>query len=437
MLTGSAGINCLSSVSSLPPPEVNPEKLSLALEPEAAALYSQGNVADQIEGDKSQAAISRPTEYMVIDIGGGTVDITAHIEVDGSIQVDNIPSGNAWGGTQVNEAFSQLLQKLVRDPGYKKFLAEGNHHSKQMATVNEIVYDEFENVKTTFGQQCSGEIAVKLPHKFAQYYGSTIIAEVKKMSYIEYEDDTLYIDESLVVQDLFGPTIDGIIKGTKEAIIKSESKVNTFYLVGGFGGCKYVHQKVTAAIKSVRGKNFTVIIPVDPHLAVARGAVLWRKNPEMIKARRSDATYGIGVSLLFDASSHDEHYKYYDEEESKFRCKNVFCVFLEKGELAQADKVISTDMMPRSDATTQMFINIYSTPNVGVKYVVDKNDKSTVTKIGQLVLDVPNPDNLPREKRLADITMDFSGTEIQAKAKYRVTEKEVKTVCDFLSAKPQ
>ena len=42
---------------------------------------------------------------MVIDIGGGTVDITAHVEVDGGIVVENIPTGNAWGGTQVNEAF--------------------------------------------------------------------------------------------------------------------------------------------------------------------------------------------------------------------------------------------------------------------------------------------------------------------------------------------
>ena len=29
--------------------------------------------------------------------------------------------------------------------------------------------------------------------------------------------------------------------------------------------------------------------------------------------------------------------------------------------------------------------------------------------------------------------MDFSGTEIQAKAKYCVTQEEVKTICDFLS----
>ena len=54
-------------------------------------------------------------------------------------------------------------------------------------------------------------------------------------------------------------------------------------------------------------------------------------------------------------------------------------------------------------------------------------------KIGRLVIEVPNPDNLPLEERIVDVTMDFSGTEIQAKAKYRVTGKEVKTVCDFLS----
>uniref|UniRef100_A0A1X7T0B3 Uncharacterized protein n=1 Tax=Amphimedon queenslandica TaxID=400682 RepID=A0A1X7T0B3_AMPQE len=81
-----------------------------------------------------------------------------------------------------------------------------------------------------------------------------------------------------------------------------------------------------------------------------------------------------------------------------------------------------------------MLFDIYSTPNVGVQYVTDKNGKSTVAVIGQLVIDIPNPDNLPREKRIVDITMDFSGTEIQAKAKYRITGEEVKTVCDFLSA---
>ena len=440
LLTGSGGINHLSEISSryLPlPEEVNPDRLSLALEPESAAFYSRESKVEQAKRDPSSSAIrSSPTGYMVIDIGGGTVDITVHVEVDGAINVDITPTGNAWGGTQVNEAFSQMLQKLIQDSSYKKFLASGNH-TRQCAVVNSIIYEEFENQKLNFGHGRNDEIAVSLPNKFVEVYDEVLKVEAAKLSGVDYEDDTLYIDKKVVESQLFGPALDGIIKCTLEAIEENEYKVNTFYLVGGFGGCKYVHQKVTAAIQetySSKGQNFTVLVPPTPLLAVAQGAVMWRKDPEKIKARRVDATYGIAVSLLFNPDEHDEHYKFFHEEERKDRCNDVFSVFLLKGELAKAEELVTIDLAPLRNADTQMSINIYSTTKLGVQYVVDKRGNSTVTKIGQLVIDIPNPDNLPTIKRIVDVTMDFSGTEIQAKAKYRVTGKEVKTVCDFLTA---
>ena len=438
MLTAPEAICCFTQISGPPlplPDEVNPDKLSLALEPESAALYSQEKVAEQIKSVPSAAVISRPTDYMVIDIGGGTVDITVHVEVDGAIQVDNIPTGNAWGGTQVNEAFSKMLQDLVNDPGFSKFLASGDR-SQQMAALNKTLYREFEDQKLLFGQGKMNEISISLPSKFVKIYDKELENEAKKKIGIEYEDDILYIDKEVVESQLFGPALDGIIKCTLEAIEENEYKVNTFYLVGGFGGCKYVHEKVTAAIKkayNTKGRSCTVLVPPTPQLAVATGAVMWRKNPEKIKARRSDATYGIVICPVFNPDKHDKHYQLYHEEDKLYRCHDVLLVFLEKGELAKADEVITTDVIPYSQSSTKINITIYSTPNLGVQYVADKNGKSTVTEIGQLLLDVPNPDNLPKEKRIVDVTMDFSGTEIQAKAKYRVTGKEVKTVCDFLS----
>ena len=442
MLTDFGSIDEFTSIlnHSLPiPDEFNPDKLSLALEPESAALYSQEMVGDQIASDPSTAIIKRPSDYMVIDIGGGTVDITAHIEADGGIVVENIPSGNAWGGTQVNEAFSKLLQKIVNDPEFSKFL-DTEEQSQRMASLNNMFYNEFEKQKVLFGQCKTEEIAISLPKMVVSFYGKVLAKAVTKMSGIEYDEDmndTLYIDKEVVERQLFGPALDGIIECTLEAIEDNEYKVNTFYLVGGFGGCKYVHEKVTAAIEEAynsKGRSCTVLVPPTPQLAVATGAAMWRKNPEKIKARRSDATYGIGVSIIFDADKHDEHYKFYNEEEKKHRCNCVFNVFLEKGELAKADEVITASIVPATQSRTRMLFQIYSTPNLGVQYTEDKNGKSTVTTIGQLVIDVPNPDNLPREKRTVDVTMDFSGTEIQAKAKYCVTGKEVKTVCDFLSA---
>ena len=214
-------------------------------------------------------------------------------------------------------------------------------------------------------------------------------------------------------------------------------EVNTFYLVGGFGGCKYVHEKVKAAIEKgymSKSQLCKVLVPPSPDLAVAQGAVIWRKDPEKVKARRSDATYGIGIYQVFDPKKHDEYYQYYHKEENEYRCDDVFSVFLEKGELARADEVIATDLIPYSQSSTKMKIIIYSTPNLGVQYIKDKKGESTVTKIGQLLIDIPNPDNLPKRERKVDITINFSGTEIQAKAKYRVNGEEVKTVCDFLSA---
>ena len=289
MLTESGGIKHLTGQSCnplRPPDEVNPDKLSLALEPESAAIYSQEVTGAQIEYDPSKTSISRPTEYMVIDIGGGIVDITAHTETFGCIRVDNTPTGNAWGGTKVNEAFSQLLQKLVCDPDYSKFLASGEQ-SKQMAIINSILYDEFEKQKISFGHCKSKEIAVKLQLKFAICYNNEIVAEVKKFKGIEYEDETLYINESAAESQLFGQTLRGIINCIEEAIEVSGSRINTFYLIGGFGGCNYVREKVTAAIKKMKGSHCNVIVPVEPHLAVARRAAMWRKNPEKIKARRS------------------------------------------------------------------------------------------------------------------------------------------------------
>uniref|UniRef100_A0A1X7U2D8 Uncharacterized protein n=1 Tax=Amphimedon queenslandica TaxID=400682 RepID=A0A1X7U2D8_AMPQE len=261
------------------------------------------------------------------------------------------------------------------------------------------------------------------------------------MNGIEYDadtNDTLYINESVIESKLFGPVIQGVIDCTLAAIGKIDNCPNTFYLVGAFGGCKYVHEKVSAAIESYyKSKGHTdacsVLVPPTPHLAVATGAVMWRKNPEKFKARRVDANYGIGVSITFNAKKHNEAFKTYNKDREEYYCDYIFSVFLEKGELAKTNEVITTNATPRYKDDTTASIIIYSTPQLGIQYIKDENKKIIVTTIGKLVLDIPNPDNLPLSQRNIDITMDFSGTEIQAKARYRVTGKEVKTVCDFLS----
>ena len=200
-------------------------------------------------------------------------------------------------------------------------------------------------------------------------------------------------------------------------------------MVGGFGGCKFVSQKIEEAIGQYG--NIPIVCPEQPDLAVVIGAVMWRKDPNIIQSRVADATYGTGIAPVFKPAIHDEHYQFLDEDGKK-RCGNVFEVFVLKGEVIK-DEVYKATQIPYSQKNTQSCIDIYSTTDDGVQYTKDKNGELTVRKIGELVLDIPNPDNIPRHERKYDVFMDFGGTEIQARAQYRITEKEVKTVCDFLS----
>ena len=160
---------------------------------------------------------------------------------------------------------------------------------------------------------------------------------------------------------------------------------------------------------------------------------MWCKDPTIIQTRCSDATYGISMNIPFDNAKHDPFYKVVHPETGEALCQSVLSVFVQVGEMVQTSELFKTYLIPPQQAHTSMSIPIYCTKDQGVLYLKDKNDRFCVHKIGELIIDIPNPDNIPREDRKVYVIMDFSGTEIQAKARYSLTGKEVKVVCDFLT----
>ena len=375
---------------------------------------------------------------MVVDIGGGTVDITVHDKSNGRISVVLPPMGNTWGGTTVNEALSELLEEIVEDKGFQSFLSKDPTRAK--AALNKFFYGEFEERKKTFGDTTEGinEISLTLPPAFVWFYGNDKLHEEARKMGMHYDPgfNSLEIDYHQLEEKVFKSTVDKIIECVRAAFDELKSDgidgIDTVYLVGGFGGCKFVRQKIEEAIAQHRGMLYdNIVCPVQPDLAVVTGAVMWRKDPNIIQSRVADATYGTVVAAVFNPSLHDEHYKYVDEDGVQC-CGYIFSVFVLKGEEIK-DEVYKDTLVPYSQSNTQETITIYCTGDDGVQYTRDKKGKLTVRKIGQLILDVPNPDNVPKKERKFDVFMDFSGTEIQARAQYSITGEEVKTVCDFLS----
>ena len=438
------GISSFSKGKGVPrPQETNPDKLTLALRPEAAAIYCQTmEVANYCRVDRPLQSNS----CVVIDIGEQTVDITTIREK--GVKVIIPPVGNNCGGAMVNREFAKFLQGIVDDSGFAQFLESAN--SSQLAckkaTLNALLYQDFQFQKVSFGRNSSGccssesltgdDLCIKLSNQFVKFYGmDKISAGIKALNddRVQLEDDGLYIEPSKFAS-FYEPAIQGILECV-DGVLQELEDIDTVYLVGEFGACKYTYEKVYTMIESkFANRNLPVIVPNGHKIAVAHGAVKYCLKPDVIHSHAMDASYGIGFSPTYDPLVHDTSYVGIDHT-GTLRVKDVYMKYVEKGELLSSKEVVTAELVPVGNSTTTMNICIYSSFEKGVKYIStpDGNLNPAIRKIGELNVDMPNPNHLHEEEQRVELTMDFSYTEIQIRARYLVTGEEVKVVIDFLT----
>ena len=405
--------------------EKDPDKLSLALEPECAAIYCQNMSEQQVATYSVAQKPYQSTRYLVVDIGGGTVDIYAQKVSsipDRHVEVVHPPTGNDCGGSRVNKEFEKFLEKLVNDEGFSRYLHTDDPvtNAKHSADLNKLVSMHFEEQKILFGSRGgvglkpSSKLTVRFPFTFLDFYKNDIDEGIKRMkdARLTQVGQDLRIQYSKM-EDFFKPVVEKMLKCISQTLKDVEEKLDTIYLVGGFGGSKYIYTRISEQL----GNQYRYITPAEPDFAVIHGAVLFRHNPDIVYARKADATYGIGISIPFDPLIHDPAYKI-DE-----MCSNIFSTVVERGDLVHTKEVFRLVYVPTKYQQTTKSITIYSTSEKDVWYTTGKR------KIGEFIM----PDLTGDENRKIDITFDLSHTEIQVKAHDRTSGDEVKVTLDFLS----
>ena len=259
----------------------------LALEPESAAVHCQHKA--KVAGRRKEEV--RPDRYLVVDIGGGTADIA---NVSSHIEEDALLSGNFWGGTTVNEEFSKFLQDFVDDPEFSCYIQSGSpeKEARHKADLNELLYATFETQKRRFGSGDGRDsYLIEFPRSFVKLYEDSLVKKGKtlkkagdKSVRVEDDGEVMRIRKSKMAE-FFQPAIDGIIFLIESHLQKSKSArtIDTIYLVGGFGGCKYLRNQLQEVIKKTfRGFTFRFPIPPQPELAVIRGATTVRCDPNIV-----------------------------------------------------------------------------------------------------------------------------------------------------------
>lgn len=401
-------------------------------------------------------------KYIVVDAGGGTIDVTVQSQdiETGKIEITQNPVGNDCGGVMVNHEFAKLVQKILGEkptatisdldkafPG----LLSGEDREVLKPALNYLLYNEFEEQKERFGSNAdchmqngnTEELTIKLPEKIVKKCKlDAIVRNVEKLNdkHIEIEDDTLYVKFTRVV-DFFQPSLKGILDCTRKVILSSmqiesgnDSLTSTLFLVGGFGGSRFIYSHIEDMITSHFPKsNFVIAVPNDHKLAVAHGAVLYKKKP-LIKSRCMNRTYGMGLSVPFLPSIHDEKYIRYSEDGNKI-CSGCFLTFVQSGDPVYASEVSTFDILPDIDSRV-ISIPFYCSEEPSLKYLYDCSKPGVVVplahKVGELKFTLPADDILHQDQRTFTVILDFSSAEIYAVVRYCNTGQNIHTKLDFL-----
>ncbi|XP_045205238.2 heat shock 70 kDa protein 12A-like isoform X2 [Mercenaria mercenaria] len=413
---------------------IRKESLIIALEPEAASLFCMHLPVDKmcVEGNVSQSSakvspFQKGTKYMVVDVGGGTVDITIHQVVDkDKLKEIDYASGGAWGGTMVDAAFQEFLIKLIGKHVYEKFEIDCKEDLVHL-------YREFETKKRNIILGKEGKETMKIPIALVETYenmmGKKLKDVVDKMKgvcdTVKITGDKLRVDAD-IMRSWFDMSTKKTIQHVQKLFQHKNAKdVNTILLVGGFSESPMLQD---AMRKNFRDKR--LIIPEDAGLAVLKGAVIFGHNPVTIVSRIAKFSYGVRVYRDFQDGVHPNAKKICVG--GKVKCKDVFASHVKKGqELVVGEAQSNQRYTPLEADQMSLIFDIYTSTEENPMYVTDAG----CVNVGQLEVEVP--DLSGGKERGVWVQMIFGGTEIVVEAKDEKTGKITKSSFDFLQDSSQ
>ena len=442
--------------------------VKLALEPEAASLYCIKEL-EKSQKEKSQTNETREEsqtkqtsgQHLVVDCGGGTVDIAAHKWVraspDATLEVDEVHKiyGGSCGSFAVNAEFEKLLLDIF-STGTDISLSDIKERCG--AAWSKLLYEDFENSKCSFTDK---EITVNIPKSICTYikekskktiaeliidykekwdftYSSVVpkrvqsylkksgktIQEIYKKLDWDQEEDAIVVPPG-VMTILFIPVVDQIIQ-IIEDVLKTDAGrlINNIFLVGGFSVSNLLFKEVEQHFLS----KVTVRSIPSPDLAVLFGSIEFGKKHDVIRSRVMHLTLGIETWDDFQPDKHDERRKYVDDNGKPY-CRHVFTKFVEVGQSVSTERSNSRKQVftaiPNEDNICR--INIYGSYEKDPMYI----DDHCSFLMGEIKID-----NLPITSSgvACEVTvhMDVRGTEIVVTAVNNATSKEIPLTLNWI-----
>lgn len=352
--------------------------LQLALEPEAASIYAQ-YVPVEKNGNNLETT-KEGTKYMIVDIGGGTADITVHEKIKGGkLRELHQATGGACGGTAVDAAFESCLTKILGDTVMKTF-----RESYPESFLD--IFRDFEIAKRNLTPSIANPIRMTIPvadlDELCQNMKNKTLKELlKKEDGMSIKGNKLHIEVETMKQ-FFKPSIRELIQHIKGVMQSARvDGISMILLVGGSAESEHIQNEVRKEFSSVK-----LVVPSEAGLTVLKGAVIFGHCPTMIMSRILRFTYGTDIAPDFDPKIHREDKKI--TIAGVERCKDYFSAILSAGTEVKIGQKIIESYSPTSIFQEGAYVRIFCSPHKEVKYIDDED----CFQLGELF--IPLPGNL-------------------------------------------
>eukprot|EP01083_Nonionella_stella_P312685 1119270_1 len=335
-----------------------PDCASLALQYEINDNKSRIGTTD--ETPHSHTTFTRGDKYILVDAGGGTVDIACHeiLGQNGEYGVKEIlaPSGGPWGSTFIDDQFEALLHEVFGEERMSDF-------SEENANVHTALLHNFQQAKEAFFGQDKHN--VRIPFDFIDFMQDKLEETTSEKEDIETfvssqttfgESNLLSLSAEYLEIDkkgweiMFNHVVEPIIDHIHKLLAEPKLMRNCKYLclAGGLSSSPYFQSKMTEMFGSKSKYGMDVIIPNRPILSVVEGAAYFGITPNYIKARVLRYTYGLCVTLTKSRavsngvpSDYIEKNEYYDHYNNCWRVENCFQIFARQNKEIHTGQIIT------------------------------------------------------------------------------------------------
>ncbi|KAJ3361239.1 hypothetical protein GGF32_007671 [Allomyces javanicus] len=393
-------------------PSLTSERVIFCSEPMAGLL------SEAISSD-ARSKIQRNDPILMVDMGGGTVDLTAmRMGTDGFDEL--VPGiGASCGATMLDDQFLAMFRRAVGPNVYDQVVAE---HPK----VKLQILRDWETCKTTFMGEKRWFGRVPIPRTMEKYLD---LDDLGSDVDVELDEDELCLTTALM-ETLYEPIVAEIVGLVTTMLDRLQAKkilVAHILCVGGFSQSKFL---LSALRERLPINPLKIVASAHGPAAILLGAPIFACRPELIRTQVARLTYGIQMRTPYKPSVHGPRERLRDRlvmcDDGITRVNNAFDVVIRKGDAMVPGQVITKSYVPADCSHTEVWFNIY------VSHLEDPVYTDTVgcDKVGTVTIKVTACTHYSKKDPLvATVRVEHTGLVLEVKNKR--TGAKVGTTVDF------